>query len=82
MTAWQSVLQLKDVFHDEDRTFIERRDLIVTRIKAQDWYDEDDMDLEWVVEELAAAPTEEEFDAYWNDFYDWADTHLVWVETF
>jgi len=81
MNRWIHTLFLGDVFHDESRTFEQRRDEIVRRIKASRWYDEDDWRAEQIVEDLAETVDADDFDGPWSDFYDWADASRVWVET-
>lgn len=79
---WDYVLNLKDVFHNEEMEFEQRRDEIVKRMKALLI----DPDLEAWLHELAdyVAESEDEdhFNYVWDDFYDWADDHRVWVATF
>jgi hypothetical protein len=79
---WLHKLQLADVFHNETYTREQRRDEIVKRIKAAPFYDEDDYDLFYIVDELADTDTAEWMDQVWDAFYDWADEHRVWVATF
>lgn len=82
--VWRHTLKLRDVFHDEDKLFVERRDAIVARIKSAAWFkraDGDDDDLCAIVTDLAEAETTDDFDESWRDFYDWADENRVWVET-
>ena len=63
-----------------------RRDLIVGRIKMLSRYVEDheredfDEDLWWIVDEMSDVQNEDDFDMIWDAFYDWADSHRVWVE--
>ena len=79
---WQHKIRLADVFHDEDRTFLERRDAIVLRCKTQlrRIYSESE-DLQYLLEELSETEDEDQFDEIWNDFYDWCDDNQVWVAT-
>jgi hypothetical protein len=78
---WLHQLDVADVFHDEDKPFLLRRDVMVARIKAAPFYDEDDMELERIVEDLAYAETPDEWDGPWDEFYDWADDSRVWIKT-
>lgn len=77
--GWRYKLQLADVWNDEDLSFTERRDAIVARIKGFPLYNEED-EIWWIVDELSDAQSEDDFDAVWDAFYDWADTERVWVE--
>lgn len=81
MANWDFKLELKDVFHNEDLSFEEKRDEIVDRINSAPFMDEDDGELVDIVEELAGTETIPEFDRAWSWFYDWADFARVWVET-
>lgn len=85
MTEWTYRLDLKNVFHDESLTFVERRDEIVKRIRTSDFYDAeagDDLDLDSIVDWLSNAEDVAAFDEFWTDFYDWCDDNRVWVGTF
>jgi hypothetical protein len=80
---WKHKLLLADVWNDDDLSLIEKRDVIVARIKKLPMYDDtgdDDSDLWWIVDELSDVTNEEDFDVVWDGFYDWADTERVWVE--
>lgn len=82
---WNHSLELYDVWKDEDRSFEERRDVIVERIKAMPLYVEDhehedfDDELWWIVDEMGDTDTEDYFNICWDAFYDWADDMRVWV---
>lgn len=79
---WLHKLRLADVFHNEAYTREQRRDEIVRRIRAARFYDEEACELVEIVDELAETDTAEYMDQVWDAFYDWADDHRVWVETF
>lgn len=81
VNRWTHKLALGDVFHATEMDFTERRDAIVRRIKEARFYDADDWTLERIVEELAETEDPDDFDGPWDDFYDWADTNQVWVQT-
>lgn len=81
VNRWNHRLHLGDIFHDETRTFEQRRDEIVRRIKAAPFYDEDDLTLWSLVDELADTLDGDDFDDAWGLFYDWCDGERVWVET-
>lgn len=82
MAHWEYKLRLKDIWHDEDMPFEEKRDEIVRRINASRFWTEDDYHLTCAVDGLESAVDLDDFDDAWNDFYDWADDVRVWVETF
>lgn len=83
MTNWKYTINLKDVFHNDELTFIESRDAIVKRLRQSAWFkgkDEFD-DLPQLVEELADTASEVEFDEVWDAIYNEADADKVWITT-
>lgn len=83
LPVWDGTLRLGDVFRNEAMTFEERRDAIVARIRATEWfkrYDEFD-DLPQAVEELSEVTSTGDFDGVWDAIYDIADADRVWIET-
>jgi hypothetical protein len=82
MPSWKNKLNLADVFHDESRSFEEKRDEIVRRIKAAGFYDPTESWLPEIVSNLAEASDTRTFDSWWDQLYDWADDARVWVATF
>ncbi|MEE9125395.1 MAG: hypothetical protein V3U14_13030 [candidate division NC10 bacterium] len=84
MPQWKHKIDLSDIFNDEDRTFLQCRDAIVTVLRADTWlaarFDDDD-ELYGIVDELNDTDTEEWFNSAWNAFYDWADGERLWVNT-
>ena len=81
VNVWLGTLELGDVFHDENVPFEQRRDEIVKRIKAADWYEPEDLSLSGVLDDLATSPDVAAFDLSWDEFYGWADDARIWVET-
>lgn len=84
MAAWTYTLNLSDIFRDPERTFIQRRDAIVERIKGSKYYREvvkEDLNLDAWTRDLAGAETADEFDEVWAEFYDTADYHRCWIQT-
>ena len=81
---WKFKLMLGDLFHNDDLSFTERRDQITFRIRHTPWYRkadrEDDGELLSIVDDLAAAPDEDDFDEAWDALYDWADDARVWID--
>jgi hypothetical protein len=62
-------------------TFEERRDAIVAVLRGSAWlkgYDEFDWVPE-IVDNLADASDADEFDGWWDELYDMADTDRVWI---
>lgn len=82
MASWKYKLDLTDVFHNEKLSFEQKRDVIVGRIKASQFYVEDDVWLDELVGSLADSDNLTTFDSYWDEFYDYADYTRVWVATF
>jgi hypothetical protein len=82
MAVWLTHIHLGDVFHNEEMTFEQRRDVIVQRLRASPWLvDTSDSYLENVVKELGDADTVEWFDTVWDILYDCADRDRVWIDT-
>ena len=85
LPSWAGKLDVSDVFHNDDLTFIEKRDAIVARIKATRWYknaDPHEFDgLHDVVENLATEETADDFDYWWDQLYDIADVDRIWINT-
>jgi hypothetical protein len=82
--SWAHKVNLADVFHNDDLTFEQKRDMIVRRIRATAWfksYAEGD-ELPMFVEELADAADPSGFDPAWDCIYDIADADRVWIGTF
>lgn len=75
---WDHTLDLRDIWKSV-LPFEEQRAAVVARIKASRFYAQDSWGLEDIVVELATADSVEEFDEWWDEFYDWADEHRVWV---
>lgn len=84
MANWRNAVDLGDVFHDESLSFQERRNIIVKRLRVFQHLDLDPGatdTLEDLLDDLADATNEEEFDWTWNDIYDWADCdHRLWID--
>lgn len=81
MAVWREVISLGDVSHNEGMEFPERRDAIVARLRASQWYKHNEIShlVEWW---LGEAEDEEEFDQWWDELYDLADRDRVWIDTF
>lgn len=79
MARWAYRLYLGDVFHDESRSFEERRDEMVRRIRASRFFPL--TGIADVADELADTEDEDDWDGPWSTFYDLADHHRIWVVT-
>lgn len=77
-SEWAHKLELGELWQNDDLDFPTKRDLIVARFKTLPMYS-DDWDLYDLVEELAATGHIDEFDEVWDELYDWADIHRVWI---
>lgn len=83
--VWEHRLDVSDVFHNDRLTFEARRDAIVKRLKDTRWYkDADQIEFNGVydvITELGNAEDTEEFDGWWDELYDLADTDRVNIRT-
>jgi uncharacterized protein YdaT len=81
MAKWRERIDIADAWHAHDAPFEQRRDAIVSAIKASAWYARSltDGTLELLVEELEAAKDGDEFDGPMSSIYDLADDERVWV---
>ncbi len=80
MALWIDTLPLKDIWVD-DKDFKTLRDEVVKRIREQKFYNFNDYELVSTVEQLEKTRDYEEFNYWWDTFYDWCDSHRVWVRT-
>lgn len=81
--VWAFTVKLGDVFHDDSKSFIERRDEIVRRLRTSRWLygrDEPDSAME-ALEGLAGAEDAKEFDGWLDELYDCADWERCWIDT-
>lgn len=79
---WKHKVDLSDVWADESLTFEQRRDAIVRRLRAGAWtrYDLEGT-LDCLLDELAEAENEDDFNAVWAWVYDWADADKrLWID--
>lgn len=89
MPHWEYEVNVGDVFHNRDMSFTEKRDEIVKRVKASQWYADYGQDsdspeytgLYDVVEGLSESATVVVFDTWWHELYDYADEQRAWVIT-
>lgn len=79
MAQWLKQVDLKDVFHDDEMPFEEKRDIIVRRLKKAFLGHEEANE---ILLDLATADDVDEFDEYWDALYDIADRERVWISTF
>jgi hypothetical protein len=81
MPIWLDKINLADVFHNEEMSFEQRRDVIVQRIRRSGWPDRNSSVYD-LIDELADCETGNEFDGPWSLIYDEADADRVWIATF
>jgi hypothetical protein len=77
---WAVRLDVSDVFHNEELTFEQRRDLIVTQLRVSAWHRDSEM-VQELTDELADTQNGDEFDGPWDRLYDEADYDRVWIRT-
>jgi hypothetical protein len=82
MARWHEQIDLHEPLNNDALPFTERRDTIVARIKASRWFANDDGDLGILLEDLANAEDEDDFDEAWESIYDLADSDRVWLNAF
>jgi len=84
MANWQETINLVDVFHNDDMAFEDRRDIIVRRLLDSRWLTNPNrrMGIDFVVTNLGQSEDYTEFNEWWNELYDYADSDLVWIATF
>lgn len=84
MPTWKFKVDLSDVFHNDDLTFIDRRDAIVKRLRRGPWNTEKEDfygDFDALLDELSETERIRDFDSVWEYVYDWADEHRLWITT-
>lgn len=83
MATWNFAVDLADVYADHDRPFEQRRDEIVRRIRAADFYDPQDIVLRSLVADVADTVSFADFNRHFDYLRMWGDQeHVrVWFET-
>ncbi len=76
-----TVRGVKDAINDDDLSFEETRDRVVSALRSSSWFRSADEyhDLPDLVEELAETVEVEEFDAVLEAIYDGADYDRAWI---
>lgn len=80
MAHWEYMVKLGDVFH-ADMAFAAKRDVIVERIRASQWFSECHDSIADLVDRLARTSDTRAFNRVWNIIYDRADVDRAWIET-
>jgi hypothetical protein len=81
MAGWRITIDLKDIWKATEIPFFERRDEIIRRIKASEWYSDDYAALNDTLYLLSDSNDNEDFNFYWSQLYDLADWDRVWIAT-
>lgn len=82
MAQWVYTIHLKDVW-GLDTAFEEKRDVIVKRLRESKWFAENQGSfIHEIADNLEEAEDVNEFDEWWNQLYDYADSHRAWIATF
>ena len=83
MTHWRRTIRIKQHL-DPAKPLWEVRDAIVAVLRNDRAYlnkhGGGDMDFMDLVDEMAEAPTVQDFDLCLSALYDWADANLVWID--
>lgn len=77
---WAHRVDVSDIFHNEALTFKQRRDHIVTRLRASAWHRNSET-VQELTDELADAQNGDELDGPWDGLYDEAAHDRVWIRT-
>jgi hypothetical protein len=78
---WRWHICVTDLLGNEDMPFEQRRDGIVARFRASEVYAVfPNGTLASTLDDLAATADPDEFDDVWDEVYDWADDHALWIE--
>lgn len=82
--VWGRKVNLAGIFHNDEMTFEQKRDAVVSTLRASTWFKqyEGGDDLPQFVEELADTEDIAGFDAVFDAIYDVADADRVWISTF
>ena len=83
MANWALTIPLSDLWRNEGISFEERRNQVVDRIRKSRWvkltaYPDT---LHGHLNDLKASEDVAEFDDWWDEIYDLADSDRVWLDT-
>jgi len=79
MALWKTTVDLRDAWSNDN--FFAARDLIVHKIRASRWTQENS-EIDFILDELSEVANTEDFDVLWNQMYDHADRDRVWIRLF
>ena len=83
MAIWLYKIDLKDVWHNDELSFEEKRNEIVKRLRDSSWFkDSYSFELEDLIDWLELTGNVQEFDHQFRYIYDLADEDRTWIETF
>lgn len=78
--VWDEKVEIKKYLHNDDLSFGQTRDRVVSALKASRWFRKEEFsDLHDAVEEMADAETVEHFDLVLDAIYDMADADRIWL---
>lgn len=83
MAHWQITIGLTDIWKNDNFSFEEQVELIVARIKKSGWRDITPYPdfFDGLIANLESSEDKEEFNGWWYELYDQADSDRVWIET-
>lgn len=80
MNVWEKRINLGHVFHNEDLTFEQIRDGVVSILDRSGWAIDNPV-VGDLLDELGETEHADHFDEVWDAIYDEADRDRVWIET-
>lgn len=80
--VWDETIRVT-FFHDETKSFEQKRNLFVAAMKRSRWFKREDelSELHQLVDEISDSEDVEHFDFCMNEIYDMADFERVWITT-
>lgn len=78
---WSRRIDVKSVWNDEDLEGPDKFKAVAAIVKASGWSQESEYVAE-IVDNLADAEDDDEFNNWWDALYDEADRDRVWIGTF
>lgn len=80
--VWAHKIDVSLYFHNDELSLEQKRDAIVTHIKASRWFKtaDEDSELHSFVDELSDVDDVDWFNGMWDALYDLADYDRVWIK--
>ena len=94
MAKWAHRMRLGDIWNesaDDGSDWEMTRDATLVRMRGDGWCQQylsmehgplDETHLGWLLSELEAADSLDEFNEVWDQIYDWADINRLWLQVF